>query len=213
MMYEWPESLRDVYWCMNQVNAWITSCRRGTFNKFNSKNYRKAGASDSNWCFLHALQAACFGLDRADLVTRELWSKFWLSKGNDFTEGVGGTDVDAFLNFLRAKRVSLVTLFKNLQKKLLSSTAVLERRARTLDPGHYIVYAAEHSIEHYLTLVVTDPVMIYDDYNVDKDPPCLLEPLQKLDWLTHSYEIRLVALPRPTRSKKSKKGSNEKSRN
>ncbi|OWZ08967.1 hypothetical protein PHMEG_00018401 [Phytophthora megakarya] len=54
--------------------------------------------------------------------------------------------------------------------------------------------------------------MIYDDYNVGKNPPFSLEPLQKVGWLTHVYGILLVALSRPKRSKKSKKGSNKKSR-
>ncbi|OWZ09667.1 hypothetical protein PHMEG_00017594, partial [Phytophthora megakarya] len=81
--------------------------------------------------------------------------------------------------------------------------------------GHYIVHAAESNIEHYFTLVVkspNDPVMIYDGYNVGKDPPFSLEPLQKVGWLTHVYGILLVALSRPKRSKKSKKGSDKKIR-
>ncbi|KAE8960599.1 hypothetical protein PF011_g30037 [Phytophthora fragariae] len=49
------------------------------------------------------------------------------------------------------------------------------------------------------------PVMIYDDYKEDATPPCYLEPLSKLLWITHVYALYHMAWPHPKRQRQSKK--------
>ncbi|KAE9035841.1 hypothetical protein PR003_g16503 [Phytophthora rubi] len=48
------------------------------------------------------------------------------------------------------------------------------------------------------------PVMIYDDYKEDATPPCYLEPLSKLLWITHVYALYHMAWPHPKRQRQPK---------
>ncbi|OWZ04074.1 hypothetical protein PHMEG_00024090 [Phytophthora megakarya] len=184
LSWEWPENLKSVYWCIDQ----------------------------SGRCFLHAFQAACSGLGKPGLVYRDHWDRFCVSQGNYFPDGVVPEDIDKFFNFVRAERVPLdyVELFKVSSHMALSSTAVLDREARNLPPGHYIVHAAQDLVEHCFTLVVTrngstDPIMVYDGFLKKQNPPCWLEPLEMLEWITKIYSMCRVALARPKRPTKPKK--------
>ncbi|KAE9083908.1 hypothetical protein PF006_g26584, partial [Phytophthora fragariae] len=44
-----------------------------------------------------------------------------------------------------------------------------------------------------------------DDYKEDATPPCYLEPLSKLLWITHVYALYNMAWPHPKRQRQSKK--------
>ncbi|EGZ29812.1 hypothetical protein PHYSODRAFT_309974 [Phytophthora sojae] len=120
LSWEWPEHLKHVYWCMNQVNKWKAAGTDLSFIAFYGKNFRGAGASDTNLCFLYAFQAACFGLGRPGLVNSDNWKRF--------------CDIDAFFNFLRADGVSLdyVELFKVYQKRSMWSVEEMEKVVREL---------------------------------------------------------------------------------
>ncbi|KAG3131040.1 hypothetical protein PI126_g20231 [Phytophthora idaei] len=107
LSWEWPENLKHVYWCMNQVNKWKAAASGLSFNAFYGSNFRGAGASEENLCFLHAFQAVCYGLGRPGLVNRDHWKRFCLQQGKTFADGVLARDIDAFFNFIRAENVPL----------------------------------------------------------------------------------------------------------
>ncbi|KAG3111717.1 hypothetical protein PI125_g8877 [Phytophthora idaei] len=215
LSWEWPENLKHVYWCMNQVNKWMAAASDLSFNAFYGSNFRGAGASEENLCFLHAFQAACYGLGRPGLVNRDHWKRFCLQQGKTFADGVLAWDIDVFFNFIRAENVPLdyVELFKVNQDKSMLSAVLMEKAVRGLPPGYYIVRAAEDVIEHCFTLIIrgpSDPVMIYDGYHERDDTRVILEPLTILGWLTKVYALYRVALPRPKRSRRPKKKSSKK---
>ncbi|KAJ8535170.1 hypothetical protein ON010_g13568 [Phytophthora cinnamomi] len=97
------------------------------------------------------------------------------------------------------------------QRSSLTTLAVLERKAHDRLAGYYLMHAAQRYIEHCFTLVVgkdpDHPVMVCDDYNEKADPPCKLEPLGMLRWLTNVYEIDRIAPPVPKSSKTLKKST------
>ncbi|KAG6943241.1 hypothetical protein JG688_00017703, partial [Phytophthora aleatoria] len=90
---------------------------------------RCAGVSEENLCFLHALQAACYGLGRPGLVNRDHWKRFYLQQGKTFAGGVLARDIDAFFNFIRAENVPLdyVELFEVYQDKSMLSEVLMEK--------------------------------------------------------------------------------------
>ncbi|KAG2799265.1 hypothetical protein PC113_g20939 [Phytophthora cactorum] len=182
LSWEWPENLKSVYSCMNQVNKWKADDSDLSFNALYGSNFRGAGALDKNLCFLHAFQAACYGLGRSGLVNRDHWKRFCLQQGKTFADGVLARDIDAFFIFIRAENVLLdyVELFKVYQDKSMLSAVLMEKAVRGSPPGYYIVHAAEDVIEHCFTLIIrgpSDPVMIYDGYHERNDTPVILEPL------------------------------------
>ncbi|KAG3137926.1 hypothetical protein PI124_g136 [Phytophthora idaei] len=71
LSWEWPVNLKHVYWCTNQVNKWKAAASDLSFNAFYGSNFRGAGALEENLCFLHAFQAACYGLGRPGLENRD----------------------------------------------------------------------------------------------------------------------------------------------
>ncbi|OWZ13896.1 hypothetical protein PHMEG_00012710 [Phytophthora megakarya] len=139
LSWEWPENLKWVYWCIDQGNK--GSDPSISFNRYYGKSFGCAGDSKSGRCFLHAFQAVCFGLGKPGLVNRDHWDRFRVTQGNNFPDGVVPEDIGKFFNFVRAERVPLVyvELFKVYSHMTLLSTAVLDREARKLPPGHYIL--------------------------------------------------------------------------
>ncbi|KAG2806678.1 hypothetical protein PC129_g11436 [Phytophthora cactorum] len=162
LSWEWAENLKNVYWCMNQVNKWKAATSDLSFNTFYGSNFRGAGALEENLCFLYAFQATCYGLGCPGLVNRDHWKRFCLQQGKTFADGVLARDIDAFFNFIRAENVPLdyVELFKVYQDKLMLSTVLMEKAVRGLPPGYYIVHAAEDVIQHCFTLIIRGPSLL-----------------------------------------------------
>ncbi|ETL94005.1 hypothetical protein L917_07959 [Phytophthora nicotianae] len=192
LTWEWPENLKGVYWCMNQVNA--------------------AGSSETNLCFLHSFQAACYGLVQDGLVNSGHWNRFCRAQKKGFPNGGLTREIDAFFNFIRAEGVPLdyLQLFKKVQKFSMTTVAELERKALQFPDGCYIVHAGQHYVEHCFALVVNHdpakqefPVITFDDYNESAAPPCSLEPVCKLDWLKRVYAVYRIAAEVPMTPKKS----------
>ncbi|KAG1693515.1 hypothetical protein DVH05_023280 [Phytophthora capsici] len=148
LTWEWPENLKGVYWCMNQVNAWVNSCKRVPFYN----------------CLLRSWEDG--------LANSGHWSRFCRAQKKSFPNGVLTREIDAFFNFIRAEGVPLdyLRLFKKVQKFSMTTVAELERKACKFPDGCYIVHAAQHYVEHCFALVVNHdsakqefPVMIFDD--------------------------------------------------
>ncbi|EEY56608.1 uncharacterized protein PITG_10156 [Phytophthora infestans T30-4] len=62
----------------------------------------------------------------------------------------------------------------------MPSAALMEKSARSLPSGYYIVYAADGLVKHCFTSIVrgpSDPAIIYNGYRESDNPPILLEPL------------------------------------
>ncbi|GMF35628.1 unnamed protein product [Phytophthora fragariaefolia] len=202
---------------MDQVNAWKAAETDISFNAYYGDNFRGAGLSDKNLCFLYAFQAACHGLGRTGLVNSDHWERFCLQENKSFPNGVLARDIDAFFNFIRKDGVPLdyLELFKKYQKKSMLSAAMMAKAVHDLPPGYYIVWVAQDLVEHCFTLVLRgpdDPVMVYDNYQEGKNPPCYLESLSHLQWLTKVCGLHRVALPPLNSPQKSKKKSHKKSR-
>ncbi|POM62825.1 hypothetical protein PHPALM_27969 [Phytophthora palmivora] len=209
LSWEWPENLREVPWCINQVNAWKASGSDLSFNAFYGCNFRGAGANEKNLYFLYAFQASCYGLGCPGLVSGDHWERICRAQGNEFPKGVLAKAIDAFFNFVRSDGVRLdyVELFKKCLKVSVTSFQVLDRDVCHLPPGYYIVRAAEDLVEHCFALILHGPeypVEVFDDYQEGKDPPCKPEPLSHLELITKVYALYRVALPKP-KSKRSKK--------
>ncbi|KAI9993429.1 hypothetical protein PInf_015511 [Phytophthora infestans] len=124
----------------------------------------------------------CYGLGRPGLSNTGLWERFYQQQGKTFDDGVVARDTNSFFNFIRAEKVLLeyVELFKVYQNVSMPSAALMEKSARSLPSGYYIVYAADGLVKHCFTSIVrgpSDPAIIYNGYRESDNPPILLEPL------------------------------------
>ncbi|OWY94600.1 hypothetical protein PHMEG_00035621 [Phytophthora megakarya] len=91
------------------------------------------------------LDLSCYDLGAPKLVTIDHWNRFCTEYGKDLSNAAISTDITAFFEFLRRDRVGLDFL------KFPSF------RPRYLDPGAYLVHAAQDLVEHCFTLVVSPP--------------------------------------------------------
>ncbi|KAF4142594.1 hypothetical protein GN958_ATG05832 [Phytophthora infestans] len=128
------------------------------------------------------LAEVCYGLGRPGLSNTGLWERFYQQQGKTFDDGVVARDTNSFFNFIRAEKVLLeyVELFKVYQNVSMPSAALMEKSARSLPSGYYIVYAADGLVKHCFTSIgrgPSDPAIIYNGYRESDNPPILLEPL------------------------------------
>ncbi|KAL3664299.1 hypothetical protein V7S43_010626 [Phytophthora oleae] len=106
----------------------------------------------------------------------------------------------------------VVELLTKQQRQSMPSVVKMKDAVCKLPPGFCIANVAQDLIEHCVMLVVrgpTEPVMMYDDYNKKEDPPCNLEPLTHMEYLTKVYALHRVASPPLKHPKKSKKNEQQ----
>lgn len=138
----------------------------------------------------------------------------------DLSHGVNIADMIAFYRYLRNASVPLdfARIVANQLKVSVRSISRFDQIASLLDPGCYIVHAAQDDIEHCFVLFANGPFgqhEVIDGYDDSDDPSCGHEPLTHLEWIDKVISVRrfeLSSVPFKRRKSKTEKKRQKKAR-
>jgi hypothetical protein len=218
--WSWSYDLKNIPVMKSRINKWKIAVATGktTLNAvdWQAQHFSGASAAGSGRCFLEAFQATLFFQGQAGQVSNDMWEEFSKHHPVDMTHGAKKADQVAFYRFARDSGVlyNFNTVTPNRIAVSVTTPHCFKKVADTLDPGWYVVHAAQHNTEHCFALRadVFRMHQVVDAFDETKTPPCHLEPLGNLQWINKVFAIRRVdpTLTPYKRRKKSKKSTQNK---